>query len=57
MRGRILENWVIDFAKRQVVTNEHLLGLVHSVSMLSYLQLEECLGDHIALIFNASLSD
>ena len=49
--------WVIDYAKRQVVANRYLSALGHSISILSYCQLEEGSGDHLASIVDALVSN
>ena len=41
---------MINFAKRQVVANRYLSALGHSISILSYFQVEEKSGDHLASI-------
>ena len=52
MRGRFWESLVINFTKRQVVANRYLSVLGHSISALSYFQVDEECGNHFALIFN-----
>ena len=45
---------MINLAKRQVAAKRYLC---HSILILSYFQVEEGSGDHLALILNALVSD
>ena len=47
----------INFTKRQVVANRYLLALGHSISILSYFEVEKESGDHSASIFNALVQE
>ena len=44
---------MINFARTKVVANRHLEVLGHSISILSFFQVEESYDDHLALIPNA----
>ena len=41
------------FAKREVVANIYFSTLGHSISSLTYFQVEERCGDHLASLYNA----
>ena len=43
-------------ARRQVVADRYPLALGYSILVLSYFQVQEGYGDHLASIFNASMS-
>ena len=47
---------MINFAKKQIVPNRHLRALGHSISILSYFQVEERCGDHLVSTVDAFVS-
>ena len=48
---------VINFAKRRVVANRYLSAMGHSISIVSYFQVDKGCGDHLASIFDTLMSD
>ena len=46
------KDWMINFAKRKVVANRYLSALDNCISVLSYFQVEQGCGDHLASILN-----